>query len=212
MAQANPNHVGAQQPAMYWEHYPTMPDVMNGTYAAYLTPFRLESGEQPATLCDRVLFGANDVPKVFALVQIDPTPRIVFIHWPTRYAASLQGGQPWDDCVFGFQGNLLHGNQTNLMELPDTPFMQTTLMMVPQFEHTEAAWQAAGGADALGPFGANEPHMEQLRACSIVPIPHRYVPLCLMRAYTPQAFWMDVVGQITQDQVLQNCAILVQWA
>jgi hypothetical protein len=83
MAQANPNNVAALQPTTYREHYLTLPDVMNGTYMAYLTPFGPKSGEQPATLRDRVLFGANDVPKVFALVQINPTPRIVFIHRPT---------------------------------------------------------------------------------------------------------------------------------
>jgi hypothetical protein len=141
MAQANPNNVAAWQPTTYREHYSTMPDVLNGMYTAYLTPFGPESGEQPATLRNRVLFGANGVPKVFlALVQIDPTPRIMFIHQPTQYAALLPGGQPWDDHVFSFQGDLLHGNQTNLVEWPKTPFLRTALTTVPQFKHMEAAW------------------------------------------------------------------------
>jgi hypothetical protein len=150
MAQANPVIMAAAQPTTYREHYATMPDVLDGTYAAYLGPFGPDSGEQPAILRDRVLMGANDVPKVFALMQVDPLPRIVFIHRPTRYAASLLGGQPWDDRVFGFQGDLLHGNQTNLIEWPDAPFVRTAITTVPQYDYMEAAWQTAGGGGCLG--------------------------------------------------------------
>jgi hypothetical protein len=73
----------------------------------------------------------NDIPKVYTMLQVDPAPRVVFIHRPTRYAPSLLGPQPWDDCVFGFQGDLLHSNQLNLVEWPATPFAHTAMTTVP---------------------------------------------------------------------------------
>jgi hypothetical protein len=54
--------------------------------------------------------------------------------------------------------------------------------------------------------------MEQLRARFLCPIPHRYVSLCIGHTYTPRAFWTDVIGQVAQNQQLQDCAVLVDWA
>jgi hypothetical protein len=211
MAQADPN-AGGQQPASYQELYASMPDVLDGVYTTYLAPFGPESGEQPATLRDRVISAANDVPKVFVMLLADPTPRIVFVHRPTRFASSLLGAQPWDDRVFGFQGDIRQGNQINLVEWPATPFARSILVTVPVLHQMDAAWTAAAGADALGPFLANDPETEQLRARFLCPVPQRYVSLCVNRSYTPGSFWTDVIGQIRQDQATQDCHVLVNWA
>lgn len=211
MAQANPN-AGGQQPSNYQELYASMPDVLDGVYTTYLAPFGPESGEQPATLRDRVISAAHDVPKVFVMLLTDPTPRIVFVHRPTRFASSLLGAQPWDDRVFGFQGDVREGNQVNLVEWPATPFARSVLVTVPVLDHMDASWTAAAGADALGPYLANDPETEQLRARFLCPVPQRYVPLCVSRCYTPRTFWTDVIGQIRQDQAVQDCIVLVNWA
>jgi hypothetical protein len=113
---------------------------------------------------DRIHTVANDIPKVYAMLQVDPAPRVVFFHRLTRYAPSLLRPQPWDNRVFGFQGDLLHGNQSNLVEWPATPFARTAMTTVPLIGQMEAAWQANGGGDTLGLYGANEPNMEQLQA------------------------------------------------
>jgi hypothetical protein len=76
---ANPPLVGPPSPTTYLEFYNEMPDTLNGVYTEYLEPFGPESAEQPATLWDRVMTMANDVPKVFAMVQDTPAPRIVFV-------------------------------------------------------------------------------------------------------------------------------------
>jgi hypothetical protein len=138
MAQANPN-AGGPQPASYQELYASMPDVLDGVYTTYLTPFGPESGEQPATLRDCVISAANDVPKVFVMLLPDPTPRIVFMHRPTRFALSLLGAQPWDDRVFGFQGDVRQGNQVNLIEWPATPFAHSVLVTVPMLDQIDAS-------------------------------------------------------------------------
>jgi hypothetical protein len=75
-----------------------MPDVLNGVYSPYLAPFGPESADQPAILRDQIHTAANDIPKVYAMLQVDPAPRVVFIHCPTRYAPSLLGPHLWDDC------------------------------------------------------------------------------------------------------------------
>ena len=170
------------------QHYAAMPDILNGQYSAYLTPFGSESGEQPATLRDRVHTAANDVPKVFAMVQVDPTPRVIFIHRPTRYEPSLIGAQPWDDRIFGFQGDMLRGNQINLVEWPATPFARSVAAPVPTVAQVDTAWANSAGADALGPFGANDPDTEQLRARFLCPVPHKYVSICINRSYTHEPF------------------------
>jgi hypothetical protein len=168
--------------------------------------------EQLATLRDWIHTAANDIPKVYAMLQVDPNPRVVFIHRPTRNAPSLLVPQPWDDQIFGLQGDLLHGNQTNLVEWPATPFTCTPMTVVHLVGQIDAAWQGNGGADALGPYGANKLNTEQLQVQGLCPIPYRYVPLCLTRTYTPRAFWTDVIGQIFQDQAALDCAVLVNWA
>jgi hypothetical protein len=140
MAQANPN-AGAQQPATYQELYNAMPDVFNGQYMTYLAPFGPQLGEQSATLRDCVIMAANNVPKVFAMLQREPTPLVMFVHRPTRYASSLLGAQPWDDCVFGFEGDIRQGNQVNLMEWPADPFWRSIMITVPTLNRTDDAWR-----------------------------------------------------------------------
>jgi hypothetical protein len=38
------------------------------------------------------------------------------------------------------------------------------------------------------------------------------VALCINQTYTLQAFWTDVIGQIRQDQQVQDCMVLLNWA
>ena len=119
--------VGPAAPTTYVELYNAMPDTLNGVYMAYLEDFDPESAAQPATLRDRIMTMANDVPKVFAVMQDTPAPRIVFVHRPTRFAPSWNRTQAWDDVIFGFQGDVQPGNQINMIEWPVTPFGRTAL-------------------------------------------------------------------------------------
>jgi hypothetical protein len=151
-------------PTTYHEFYDRMSDTLNGVYSAFLEPFGPESAAQPATLRDRILTMANDVPKVFAMVQDTPVPRIVFVHRPTRFAPSWNGVQSWDDIIFGFQGDMQPGNQINIIEWPVTPFGWTAHTTVPALDHMDAAWATAIDDDVLGPFNANDPDTEQVRA------------------------------------------------
>jgi hypothetical protein len=212
---ANPQLVGHQQPTTtYQAFYDGMPDTLNGEYTGYLEPFGPESGTQPATLRDRIIATPkNDVPKVYAMLQDKPAPRIMLVHRPTQYVPLLLGAQPWDDRIFGLQGDLHPGNQINTIEWPVTPFARTVPMTVPVLGHMDAAWATTIGDDVLEPFNINDPDTEQLRARLLCPVPHRYVPLCLGCTYTPRAFWTDVIGQVAgQNQQIQDCMVLGNWA
>jgi hypothetical protein len=66
---ANPQLVGPQEPTTYLDFYNGMPDTLNGVYTKYMAAFGPESAAQPATLRDRIMTMANDVPKVFAIMQ-----------------------------------------------------------------------------------------------------------------------------------------------
>jgi hypothetical protein len=212
MAQANPQGVSAQQPTTYQDLYLRMPDTLNGVYAAYLTPFGAESVEQPVALRDQVIATVNDIPKVFAIMQTNPTPCIVFIHRPTRYAPSLLGTQLWDDHIFGFQGDLLPRNQINTVEWPMNPFTWTVNMMVSTLATMDMAWVNVGGNDAIRPLGTNDPATEQLCAQFLCPVPHWCVQLCLCQSYMPRSFWTNIIRQVLQDQQGLDCAMLVNWA
>jgi hypothetical protein len=182
---ANPQLVGHQQePTTYHEFYDGMPDSYTQRRVRRI-PGAFRTGvrcAQPATLRDRIILAAaNHVPKVFAIVQKAPVPHIIFVHRLTRYAPSWLGAQPWDDSIFGFQGDLHPGNQINTIEWPVTPFAWTVHTTVPTLDHMDAAWATAIGDDVLGPFNVNEdPDTEQeLRARLLCPVPHRYVPMYL---------------------------------
>jgi hypothetical protein len=209
---ANPQFAGPQEPTTYLEFYNGMPDTLNGVYTEYLESFGPESAAQPAALRDRIMTMANDVPKVFAMVQDTPVPRIIFVHRPTRFAPSWNTTQPWDNVIYGFQGDIHPGNQINIIEWPVTSFGRAAHTTVPSLDHMDAAWATAIGNDVLGPFGVNDPDTEQVRAGYLCPIPQRYVSLCLGRTYTPREFWTDVIGQIDQNQQMQDCQVLVNWA
>jgi hypothetical protein len=103
-------------------------------------------------------------------------------------------------------------NQVNLVKWPAAPFARSIMVTVPLVEHIDAAWTNAAGADSVGPFVANNPNTEQLRARFLCPVPQLYVALCINRMYTPHGFWTNVIGQIRQDQLTQDCNILVNWA
>jgi hypothetical protein len=105
MAQANV-HTGAQQPVRYKDVYSMMPDVLNSHYALYLAPFGPESAEQPTTLRDWIIVVVSTIPKVYVMMQAEPMQKVFCIHCPTRYATSLVNTMPWDDRIFGFQGDI----------------------------------------------------------------------------------------------------------
>ncbi len=214
MAQANPHPPAALvRPTTYVDLYHGMPDVLGGQYAQFLAPFSAESNDQPAQLRERVLGAARDVPKVFAMFQEAPTPRIVFVHRPTKFAPSLTGATPWDSKVYGFHGDLLAGNQVNLVEWPAAPFARSAPVVVPTFATFDDAWAAAGPvATMMGPFAAGAPNTEAVRTRFLCPIPHQYVRLCLNRSHTPRSFWTEVIGQIRADDAAQDCSVVVDFA
>jgi hypothetical protein len=53
--------------------YSTMPDVLNGHDTPYLVPFGPESAEQPITLRNCIIAVASNVPKVYVMMQVEPT-------------------------------------------------------------------------------------------------------------------------------------------
>jgi hypothetical protein len=200
-------------PANYRELYDSKPDVLSGSYAGYLLPFGPESNSQPATLRDATVGATSDIPKVFACMRmVAGSPRIVFLHRLTKYAPSLGGATQWDSERFAFLGDLHAGDQAILVNLPDTPFGRTVQVYAPEAEHMAEAWENSAGADALGPFDDQTANATQLRARFLVPIPQKYVGICLHRTFTPRDFWTEVIGQLRLDQMHIDCAILVNWA
>jgi hypothetical protein len=154
---------------------------------------------------------ANDVPKVFAIMMQDtPVPRIIFVHRPTRFAPSWNGAQPWDDVIFGFQGDMHPGNQINTIEWPVTPFGLTAHTTVPSLDHMDAAWATAIDDGVLGPFNVNDPNTEQVRARLLCPIASRIATYrCASGAHnTPREFWTDIIGQVCQTN---SCRIVMFW-
>ena len=88
--------------------------------------------------------------------------QVLCIHRPTRYATSLVGMTPWDDRVFSFQGDIRQGQQVNIIEWPESPFVHTGYVTVPTLAEMDAAWLAAVGGDTVGPLVANALGTEQL--------------------------------------------------
>jgi hypothetical protein len=90
--------------------------------------------------------------------------------------------------------------------------MRTGYVTMPTLAEMDAAWLAAAGADTVGPLAVNMLGTEQLQVRCLCPIPQHYVSLCLGQNFTPHRFWMDVIGQVRQDGLVADCAILVDWA
>ncbi len=200
------------RPLNYVDHYDRMIDVFNGTYSSFLAKFGPESDDQPAALRDSVLAAENNIPKVFGVFQSDPTPRVSFIHRPTKFAPSLTGATTWDNEIFGFLGDLQAGNQVNLIKWPEDSFRRTIMLRVPNVDTMDAMWAAADANTVmLGPFAGNAPNTSEIRARFLCPIPQRYVRLGLSRHMTPRIFWTDIVGQVIADGAQNDCSVLVNF-
>ena len=200
----------------YSELYRELPDVLQGTYAGYLAPFVPESQDANAELWDRVIEASGHVPKVYAILQTEPTLQINFIHRPTKFAPSFAGDTQWDGEIFAFLGDVGAGNQLTVVEFPAAnpgAFGCSAYVTVPTTANMTALWAAAAGADMLGPYAANAADTEHIRAWYAVPIPQPYVECCLVRGtFTPRTFWTDVIGQVLLNNRVADCAVLVDWA
>jgi hypothetical protein len=93
------------------------------------------------------------------------------------------------------------------------PFVCTGYITMPTIAEMDVAWVATAGADTVGPLAVNAPSTEQLGDRCLCPIPHHhYISLCLGQNFTLHRFWTDVRGQVRQDGLVADCAILVDWA
>jgi hypothetical protein len=137
----------------------------------------VQSLQEPATLHNCIIAVASDVPKVYVMMQVEPTQQVLCIHHPTQYATSLVGMMPWDDHIFGFQGNIQQGQQVNVIKWPKSLFVCTGYVTMPTLAEMDTAWLAAAGADTVGPLAANAPGTEQLQARCLCPIPQHYISL-----------------------------------
>ena len=168
----------------YSKLYRDLPDVLQGTYAGYLAPFGPKSQDANAELRDQVIKASGHVPKVYAILQLEPMLQINLIHRPTRFAPSFAGDTQWDGEIFAFLGDVGAGNQLTVVEFPAAnpgAFGRSAYVTVPTTANMTALWAAAAGADMLGLNAANAVDMEFICARYAVPTLQPYVEYCLVR-------------------------------
>jgi len=198
-------------PSSYAELFATLPDILEGEYTTYLTPFSTESANAPAALWDAVLAANNSVPKVFLVMVSDP-PEVKVIHCPTKFALTLGHASPWDNNNFAFASDVGAGNQVALVRWPDTAFTRTVQVRVPITAEMANSWTAAQGADCLGPFDANAPNTEEVRTRFMMAIPPAYAEFVMQcQKFMLRQLTTDLVPLIEANNHMQACRPLLDW-
>jgi len=163
-----------------------------------MAPFSAESPDAPTDLRDSIIAATSNVLKVFLVLVGDP-PVVRVIHRPTKFSPTLGVASPWYNCRFVFASDIGSGNQIALVNWPETAFQRTQLVQVPAVADMENQWNAALGADCVGPFDDDQAaNTEEIRCRFVVPVPPAYASFVMRhQSFTPQ--------QIHRNRSGPNC-------
>lgn len=206
----------------YLERFAGMPDPPGDDYTGLMTRFSAVANQlTPAGLRDLVLGSADDFPKVFAVFQDHATdPRVMILHSPRLYAASMGSTTSWDNTWFAMAGDAAERVNPTLVQFPfaEQPFGRVGPVVVPTIGSMPALIAALGATPAansmLGPFAVGDPDTEQISTRSMFPIPKFLVPHVLNGTFTPLSFWIEVVlPHLTANPArVAQCEELIHWA
>lgn len=194
------------------ERYATLPDALSGNYTTYMESFAATSGDTPAQLRDQLL-GANDaVPKVMVCMPTNDPPMIRVIHTPFKYLPTLGHHSNWDNQNFAYVGDVGAGNQVTIVNWSNDTFRLSPNVRVPTVATMGDQWNAAAGADCVGPFTAADADTEEKQTRNVMVVPPAYAPLAMANPWTtPQQMWDSLYPQIVADNNEVACAPLVSW-
>lgn len=194
------------------ERYSTLPDALSGNYTAYMAAFASNGTDTPAQLRDRLLGASDAVPKVMLCMPINDPPVVRVIHTPFKYLPTLGHPSPWDNQNFVYIGDIGPGNQVSVVSWPNDTFRQAPNVRVPTADTMDDQWNAAAGADCIGPFTAVDAGTEEIQTRNVMVVPPAYVPLVMRNLLTtPRQMWNILYAQIVADNNEVPCAPLVNW-
>ena len=118
---------------------------------------------------------------------------------------------PWDGTILGFGGDVMPGNDIELLQLPGTTFDITKENTVPPMGHMTHLLTSDPMAAMLGPFTPTANDMETMQTHMMVLVPQAYLYLLLDWTLTPHQHWDQVGSTIIADGKENECATLINW-
>ena len=135
------------------------------------------------------------------------------IHRPTKFAPTLGLTSNWDNEVFAFASDVGDGNQVTLIYWPDNSFTRTIQVCVLTVAIMEAQFDAAAGADCVGPYAAGDADTEELQTRLMFPVLPPYAEFVMQwQTFTPRQLWSDLVSLVIADGRAADCSLLINWA
>ena len=202
----------APGPSSYAELFASLPDVLEGTYQQFLSPFDPASVEVPAALRNSFLAMSSEVPKVF-LCSVDDLPIIRVIHHPSKFVPILGCMSDWDNAIFACASDIGEGNQVTLIRWPDNAFNWTMQMCVPMTATMDTQFTAATGANCVGPYEVADANTEEVQTRAMFPVSSPYTEFVMQRQmFTPHQMWMDLVSLIIANGHVVDCSLFINWA
>ena len=117
--------------------------------------------------------------------------------------------QFWDGATLGLAGDVLAGNQIEIVQVPAIAFEVAPDNNVPTIAGLQALLAAQPNAVHFGPFKDDTPDTQTITVRNMVPIPPAYVHIILDQALNPRALWEQVGGAIINDGHEMECGELL---
>ena len=179
-------------------------DPFSGDYTAVLEPYRVDplnaaATPTPASVAQQIYAASQKGdPTAFLLWHATPgltvdrdSGRISLLHLFSHYASRM--GRPlcrWDDETFANRGDVSYGNAP-LSQWDPTYLHLDPAVHVPSTAVIDAAIAGDPDLNLLGPYGAGDVGVENIRCCKTVYVPAPYVGLLLGLELTPLNSWPD---------------------
>jgi hypothetical protein len=207
----------ARRPTTFLELYQDpQRDPCQGQYASILARFNTESAQAtaPNILLEQAVCMPAQIPQAYLCCALSRRGlRIYCMHMPSRFVAALDGKiTPWDNSLFAFLGDVVHGLATTV-SFPVNAFQATANIRVLPYEAiVEGLNQLADNTDLLPPVEAADPQGQLVATRTLMYLPCRYVPYFLdAGGYTIRQAWQILLPLLQANDDMVNCRALIQW-
>jgi hypothetical protein len=145
-----------------------------GTYVAFLAPFNITPGDgnpEPCGVRQLIATSANQHLSIALLTLVDGHLTPLFLTFKCEQAMGVAKHAATDSKMFAFQGDLVGGTQSYLIELWDNTFNLIPCTTVPDAGIVQALLAANLQPGVVGPFNYGDTNTVTVRTCFVVPIP-----------------------------------------
>jgi hypothetical protein len=195
-------------------------DTYNGLYNSYCNYFMPDAARAPASLRDEVT-NQNDEADCMAVLVARSNPanpagpgQVFLLHGLKKYGSPVGTNSPWDGGNFAFTGDVVSRQIPTTVYLPATAFSlvsQGAFLRVPVMQLLDLIYAGDPNIVLTGPFANTDAGTELIQCRDTVGVPFSLVNLLLESRLNPREAWIQVMGEIRNQGLVNDCASLINF-